>query len=85
LQSKIRDPKSKIKSALLLLVFRVAADDPHNTLAADDLAVFADPPDARTHFHDRSAFPIRPKTGEPSLIAQNPPTLKGREVLSAES
>jgi hypothetical protein len=30
----------------------IRADDPHDTFAADDFAVLANPPDAASHFHD---------------------------------
>jgi hypothetical protein len=30
----------------------VRADDPHDSLAADDLAILANPPNAAAHFHD---------------------------------
>jgi hypothetical protein len=37
--------------SLLLLVLCIRADDPHDAFAADDLAIFADPPDAASNFH----------------------------------
>jgi hypothetical protein len=38
--------------ALTLLVTRIGADDENAPLALHQLAVFADPLDARTHLHD---------------------------------
>src|SRR5438045_9716611 len=62
-QSKIANPKSKMSLPLPLLVLGVRADDPHDPLAADDLAVLANAPDAASHFHGCS-FAAGPKTGE---------------------
>jgi hypothetical protein len=45
--------------ALPLLVPRVAADDVHAPLAPHDLAILANPLDARSNFHDRD--PVRLK------------------------
>ena len=45
-------------------MLRVRADDPHDSLAANDLAILADPPNAATHFHDAnplSRADYRPK------------------------
>jgi hypothetical protein len=50
-------------------VLGVRADDPHDPLAADDLAVLANAPDAASHFHGCS-FAAGPKTGESSFISQ---------------
>src|SRR5262252_9132945 len=38
-------------SALPLLVSGVSADDPHDTLPLDQLALIANPADARSHLH----------------------------------
>src|SRR4051794_7039245 len=38
--------------SLTLLVLGIFADDPHDALATDDLALRADPLDRRTYFHD---------------------------------
>jgi hypothetical protein len=38
--------------SLLLFMLHVRADDPNDAFSADDLAVFADPPDAGSNFHD---------------------------------
>jgi hypothetical protein len=47
--SQIQNPKWL---PLTLFVLGVGADDPHHTLAADDLAVFTNPPDAGSYLHD---------------------------------
>jgi hypothetical protein len=50
----------------------VRADDPHDAFAADDLAVFADPPDAASNFHDLSTSSLSKTgsaTGESVFIA----------------
>jgi hypothetical protein len=61
---------------LLLLVLRVGADDPHDSLAADDLAILADPPDAASNLHGDKPFqPVR--TGESTIISGKSPLLKG--------
>jgi hypothetical protein len=50
-KSKIQNPKSKMESALLLLVTRVLADHANYILALDDLAAFAKPFDGCSDFH----------------------------------
>src|SRR5262249_54807177 len=54
-------------SALPLLMARVVADDVHLAAAADDLAVFADPFDARSNLHrkERSLRGRLPDRGGP--------------------
>src|SRR5687768_5543606 len=49
-----------LQLTLLLLVLRVGANHPHDAFAADDLAVFADPPDAASNFHDDKPFRAGP-------------------------
>ena len=44
--------------ALLLLVFRVCADDHHLAVPADDLAFFAHRFDRRTYFHGDSSLQL---------------------------
>jgi hypothetical protein len=49
----MRPPSGVRRLSLPLLVLRIpAADDPHHTAAADDLAVLADPLYARAYLHD---------------------------------
>jgi hypothetical protein len=50
-QSKNPNPKSKMGSALLLLVAWILADHTHDILALDDLAAFAKPLDGCSDFH----------------------------------
>jgi hypothetical protein len=45
--------------SLLLFVFGVAANHAHDALAANDLAVLTNTPDARPHFH--RSFPLTGK------------------------
>src|SRR6185437_12861638 len=51
------------KSALALLVARVAADDVDHATAAHDLAVLADLLHRRTNFHCMRSFITRPSRG----------------------
>jgi hypothetical protein len=46
--------------SLFLLMFGVRADHPHDAFSPDDLAVFADTPDAATHFHVKSSCKAGP-------------------------
>ena len=50
----LRSPALSASSALLLLVLGVLADDHDAALALDDLALFADGLNGRSHFHDDS-------------------------------
>src|SRR5690242_16175176 len=45
--------------SLTLLVARIVADDPHDALAAHDLAVLAPDLDRRTYFHSLAPLYIR--------------------------
>ena len=45
-------PTGNLFLSLLLLMLGIGADDPHDSFAADDLAILADPPNAASHFHD---------------------------------
>ena len=47
-------PPQQVSSTLLLLVLRILADDHDAALALDDLALFADGLNGRSHFHDDS-------------------------------
>ncbi len=47
------------QSALTLLVARVLADHHDTTVSADDLALLADPLNARIHLHDSALLLIR--------------------------
>src|SRR5262249_52966616 len=47
----IRLSPPRLASALALLVAHVHADDPHDTLAPDDLALLASRPDRRPYLH----------------------------------
>jgi hypothetical protein len=38
---------------LFLLMLRVGANHPHDALAADDLAILANPPNTATHLHGK--------------------------------
>jgi hypothetical protein len=63
-------------------VFHVRADDPHDAFAADDLAVFADPPNACSDLHDctcsiKNAVP----NVESEIIDENRAVLNFRRVI----
>jgi len=50
-KSKIQNPKSKMESALLLLVAGILADHAQDVFTLDDLAAFAKPLDGCSDFH----------------------------------
>src|SRR4051794_6088641 len=54
------------QSTLLLLMFCIRADDPHDAFSADDLAVFADSPHACSNLHDNLNSCLW--SGKPELV-----------------
>src|SRR3954447_18317536 len=58
---------------LLLLVLDVAADDAHDALAADDLAVFTNPANAAANFHGDTFLidSCRPVKSESKIMRVN--------------
>jgi len=63
---------------LLLFVLGIRADHPHDAFSADDLAVFANPPDTASDFHDLLPVLTKPgiMTGESTSIANSSFRLK---------
>jgi hypothetical protein len=67
----IRNQNSAIRNvlSLFLLVFRVGADDAHNSLAADNLTILTNTANAASDFHDH--FPANTKTGPKTSESSN--------------
>src|SRR4051812_47004827 len=70
---------------LLLLVLDVAADDAHDALAADDLAVLTNPANAATNFHDDTFLidSCRPVKSESKIKRVNSGCSRGAEPSPA--
>jgi hypothetical protein len=49
-------------------VFRIRADDPHDSFAADNLAILTNPPNAAAHLHDQNPLVPPGTDGESGII-----------------
>jgi hypothetical protein len=52
-------PPPLMRLTLLLLVFCVGADHPHDPFSANDLTIFTDSSDTRSNFHDSITLLVR--------------------------